>query len=358
MNRAILHRVLMVGAVAIATLSLATTANAGWRHWGGYYGGGPVLGWTGYNYGYYATPWGGWDGAGCCDYGSYRPAYVPAYTSCYSPCSASCDDPCYRGCGLRSRISYRWRAHHYGYYWGGYSPYWSASACCPSCGGTAMNCDCGTVEGDVLYGEPSVVPENAPAGPTPAVPPAAEGQGEPTPEKQTRLPSNSALLTVSVPTDARVLVNGVATRSTGDLRRYVSRNLDPGFSYTYEVTTEATINGAPVTHTKTVHLRAGDQATLAFDMQARESVETALTLHVPSDATVYLAGNETRGNGPVRTFRTTKLDGGKEWSQYVVRVTVVRDGENLTKEETITLRAGDQTELTFDFDVDKVAAAP
>ena len=36
---------------------------------------------------------------------------------------------------------------------------------------------------------------------------------------------------------------------------------------------------------------------------------------------------------------------------------VVRGGENLTKEEMITLRAGDQTELTFDFDVDKVADA-
>lgn len=209
----------------------------------------------------------------------------------------------------------------------------------------------------MLYGEPSVVPEGAPAGPTPAVPPAAEGQGDPTLEKQTLRQSNSGLLTVSVPTDARVLVNGVATRSTGDLRRYVSRNLHPGFSYTYEVTTQARINGEPVTQTKIVQLRAGEETTLAFDMQAQAAVETALTLHVPSDAKVYLAGNETRGQGPVRTFRTTKLNDGKEWSQYVVRVSVVRDGENLTKEETITLRAGDQTELTFDFDVDQLAAA-
>ena len=36
-------------------------------------------------------------------------------------------------------------------------------------------------------------------------------------------------------------------------------------------------------------------------------------------------------------------------------MTVLRDGENLTKEKTITLRAGDQAELTFDFDTDKVA---
>ena len=349
-----LRRVLMVGVVAVATLSVTSTADACWRCRGWYSG--PVLGWTGYNYGYYATSWGGW-GADCCDYGCYRPAYVPTYTSCCTPCYTSCYDPCYRGCGvgLLSRVAYRWRTHHYGYYWGGYRPNWSVGDCCSVCG--ELDCGCGVETGDVLYGEPSVVPESAPAGPTPATPPAAEGEGEPTPEKQTLRQSHSALLTVSVPTNARVLVNGVPTRSTGDVRRYVSRNLNPGFSYTYEVTTEASINGQPVTQSKTVHLRAGEEATLAFDMQAQEAVETALTLHVPTDAKVYLAGNETRGQGPVRTFRTTKLNGGKAWSQYVVRVTVVREGEDLTKEETITLRAGDQTELTFDFDVDQVAAA-
>jgi uncharacterized protein (TIGR03000 family) len=81
-----------------------------------------------------------------------------------------------------------------------------------------------------------------------------------------------------------------------------------------------------------------------------------LTLYVPSDAKVYLAGTETRGSGSVRTFRTTKLAGNTEWSQYSVRVTVTRGGEELTKEERITLRGCEQTELTFDFDVDKVAA--
>jgi uncharacterized protein (TIGR03000 family) len=223
-----------------------------------------------------------------------------------------------------------------------------------------VGCDCGAVESDVLYNEPAVVvPEGTTVDPNQAAP----QQGEPTPaeptqEKQTGLPLNGAMLTVSVPADARVLVNGVLTRSTGDVRRYVSRNLNPGFHYTYEVTAEATVDGRTVTQSRTVQLRAGDQAALAFDMQTQESpVETALTLHVPSDAKVYLAGNETTGQGPVRTFRTTKLSGGQEWSQYLVRVTVARGGQDLTKEETITLRAGDQTELTFDFDVDKVADA-
>jgi uncharacterized protein (TIGR03000 family) len=187
--------------------------------------------------------------------------------------------------------------------------------------------------------------------------PPTPGSDLPTPEKQTSLTVDSALLTINVPVDARVLVNGMPTRSTGDLRRYVSRNLNPGFDYSYEVTAEANIDGKAVTQTKMVHLRAGDRVELAFDLRTREPVETGLTIHVPSDARVFLAGNETRGNGPVRTFRTTKIDGGKAWSMYAVKVTVVRDGEDLTKEKTITLRAGDQAELTFDFEVDKVADA-
>ncbi len=44
---------------------------------------------------------------------------------------------------------------------------------------------------------------------------------------------DSAMLTVSVPADARVFVNGHATTSTGETRTYISRNLRPGATYTY-----------------------------------------------------------------------------------------------------------------------------
>ena len=45
----------------------------------------------------------------------------------------------------------------------------------------------------------------------------------------------SAVLSVHVPNDAKVYVNGMLTRSTGSDRRYVSNGLRPGFNYTYEV---------------------------------------------------------------------------------------------------------------------------
>ncbi len=146
--------------------------------------------------------------------------------------------------------------------------------------------------------------------PADAIPREATPADPVVPDQQTSIYNGSALLTVAVPEGTRILVNGMPTQSTGAQRRYVSRNLLPGFAYTYEVKAEMTVDGRPVTQLKTVQLRAGEQAELAFHDSAGASLETALTVHVPADAQVYLAGNETRGSGTVRTFRTTKLAPG------------------------------------------------
>ncbi len=342
MNRGLV-RILLCVAFAASILLVGSQADAGW-HRGGCCGA-PYYGWSGYSYSYYGG-WGG--GLGCC---------TPSYTACYTPCYTSCYDPCYRGwgCGLLSRLAYRYRTHHYGYYWG-CNTCWTAPSCCSVCGYPFDECGCGGVGTGIQYGEPAIIPDQQPGMPTPANPPADDPNSG-LPEKQTSLTRDGALLTVNVPENARVLVNGITTRSTGSLRRYVSRNLTPGFDYSYEVQAEVMVDGKPMVQTKTVQLRAGQKAQLAFDMNTAPPVETALTLNVPADAKVYLAGNETRGNGKVRTFRTTKLADGQTWSEYVVRVVVDESGESRAKEETITLRAGEQRELTFDFNIDKVAAA-
>ena len=352
MYRAMLRRIVFVGVVMATTLMFSAETNAGWNHWRGYAV--PVVGWTGYNYSYY----GGWGGVGydCCR-PAYTPCYTPCYDPCYTPCYTPCYDPCDVGCGgLLSRIAYRWRTHHYGYYWGWGRCGWVAPGCCGTCGYPAADCCCGSADNGIIYGEPSVVPESTPMTPTPANPAEGDGQGLPVPEKQTSLTPDSALLTVTVPDTAQIFVNGMPTQSTGNMRRYVSRNLTPGFNYTYEVRAELNLDGTPVVRTKTVQLRAGEKADLAFDLSGPPRVETSLTLRVPSDARVFLAGNETRGTGPIRTFRTTKLADGQEWSQYAVRVVANRDGEEVTDEKVITLRTGDQREMTFDFQVDKVAS--
>jgi len=142
------------------------------------------------------------------------------------------------------------------------------------------------------------------------------------------------------------------------VRQFVSRDLQPGYNYSYEVKAEAIREGKLIERVKKVDLRAGESANIAFDFQAESaSTETSLTLHVPSDAKVFLAGNATKAAGETRIFRTTGLNGSQNWDGYTIRVQVERGGRTLTKEETITLKAGQTQELRFDFEGDKVASS-
>lgn len=165
------------------------------------------------------------------------------------------------------------------------------------------------------------------------------------------------MLMVEVPPEARIFVNGRPTTSTGTRREYVSRNLKPGFSYSYEVRAEIIRDGQVVEETKTIDLKAGQVARLAFDLDAPQKVETTLTVHVPADAKVYLAGNETTAKGQTRVFRTTGLRGDLRWDDYTVKVEVERGGRTIVEEKKVSLKAGDAKELTFDFEADKVADA-
>jgi len=168
--------------------------------------------------------------------------------------------------------------------------------------------------------------------------------------------SADATLTVTVPDGAKIFVNGTETRSTGSTRRYVSRGLAPGYRYTYEVRAELNRDGEKVEESKTVQVQAGQQIQLAFALEAPANPLTSLTVNVPEDAKVYLAGAETNGTGSVRVFKTSKLTSGQEWANYTVRVSIDRDGRLLDMEKQLDLKAGDSKTLTFDFDTPQVAS--
>jgi len=198
--------------------------------------------------------------------------------------------------------------------------------------------------------DPAIAP---PAGGVPAAP--APGVA-PMPGTTTSTGRADGLLSVNVPDDAKIFVNGQATTSVGEVRQYVSRDLAAGFNYSYEVRAEVVRDGRTVEQVKKIDVRAGETANVAFDFGNAASTETSLTVHVPSDAKVYLAGNTTKASGETRIFRTTGLSGSKSWEGYTVRVELERGGRTITKEETITLKAGQSQELSFDFDADKVAS--
>ena len=229
--------------------------------------------------------------------------------------------------------------------WGGSSGGWHGSSG-GSSGGTYYYP--GEWEGKSF--DPSTAPAVDPMTPSGDAPPPVPG----TP-RDTSYRRADGLLSVNVPEDAKVFVNGLATTSTGADRQYVSRDLQSGFNYTYEVKAEVVRDGKTVEQVKQVNLRAGQTAELAFDFPATEQLETSLTVRVPAGAKVYLAGNPTKAQGEVRVFRTTGLSTGKNWSDYTVRVELEQDGRTVTKEKTISLQAGESQELTFDFEEDRVA---
>ena len=175
--------------------------------------------------------------------------------------------------------------------------------------------------------------------------------------------NTSVSFTVNVPEDVKIFVNDNATSSTGAERTYVSRGLQAGKSYTFNVRAELVRDGKTLTDTKQIRLVAGQHTSLAFEFApnaneqlAEKAVETKLTLNVPAEAKVFLSGNATSSTGPVREFATTKLVPGKSWADYVVVVTYEKDGQLLTQEKNVTIAAGDAREVTFDFDADTVAS--
>lgn len=205
----------------------------GWG-WGGYYGGwySPWTTWYagyGYNYGY---GWGGWR-HGC--------------WGCASPCWGCCD-PC--GCGA------------------------VVSDC--GCGGVVADCGCG---GAVTNPAPAPAqptpaqPAPTPAQPAPALPPQPPAPGAST--DYFPAPETSGLLTVSVPADAKVLVNGRPTQSTGSTREFVAHNLVPGLTYKFIVVAQIVRDGKVVEDTQVVTLTAGAQEGLAFGFNPKAADQVA-----------------------------------------------------------------------------------
>ena len=115
-------------------------------------------------------------------------------------------------------------------------------------------------------------------------------------------------------------------------------------------------DGKTVSEVKSIQLTAGQSANLDFTQaepaqQAaiETSTPTTLIVRVPDDAKLYLAGRETKATGPVREFTTKKLPAGSEWATYAVRAVIERDGQQVVREQTVSLKAGESREVSFDF---------
>lgn len=86
-----------------------------------------------------------------------------------------------------------------------------------------------------------------------------------------------------------------------------------------------------------------------------EPAKTVLTLHVPADAKVTLAGGATQQTGQIRTFSTSKLPSGQTWGNYEVVAEVERNGQVFRQQRSITLTGGQSQELSIDFPTQQLA---
>jgi uncharacterized protein (TIGR03000 family) len=184
--------------------------------------------------------------------------------------------------------------------------------------------------------------------------------------------SDSAILTVSVPENAKVTVNEHPTTSDGSVRQFMSKGLKEGYVYTYVVKVIYDQDGEEKSDSQKVKLRAGETKDIVFDVADQETddveatddssdetaraplptdedVVTVVRLHVPADAKVTLAGNPTNGNGVIRTFRTKQLKAGQHWKNYTVRVVSDVNGQSISQERTIDVTSGSTNELKFNF---------
>jgi uncharacterized protein (TIGR03000 family) len=105
-------------------------------------------------------------------------------------------------------------------------------------------------------------------------------------------------------------------------------------------------DGQTSEQTKVVSLAAGGRSSLSFT--AASAPKTSLTLHVPADAKVWLAGNETSSAGATRQFQTSTLAAGQAWKNYEIRVATVVDGREQVVSKVIDLAAGQSVELSLD----------
>jgi len=78
-------------------------------------------------------------------------------------------------------------------------------------------------------------------------------------------PTTTALLTVNLPADARIFLDGKATAASGGVRAFVTPTLEKGKQYSYLVRAEVSRNGATVTEMRTVTFQAGSRVRVSFD---------------------------------------------------------------------------------------------
>jgi len=342
---------LVLGLIVAVVLGNAASAKAGWGHArGGSWGssGGSSGSWGGNYHSYSHGSWGGSSGYGGSSGGWGHHGLFHHRKHAHGSWGGS-SGYSYGGSGGSSGYSYGGSSG----YGGGSSGYSAYAPSYGSWGGSSGGAVIHSGSSPVMEGTPV---ESAPTPPTPPTPPTgtAPATGTGTSNSLHLELEDAAMINVNVPANAMIFVNGNQTKSTGEMRQFVSRGLTRGQQYTYELRME--IDGK-IVDTRTVRLTTGQRIdlNLGTDVNAEpvavstaKPVKTTVIVNVPENAKVFLAGQETSQTGARREFTTSKLPAGQAWENYTIRVEAMVDGELRTAEKTLTVYAGDDRVVDLD----------
>jgi uncharacterized protein (TIGR03000 family) len=101
---------------------------------------------------------------------------------------------------------------------------------------------------------------------TPATTTPAGGTTKPEGGKEEVNAPAPATIIVTLPAEAKLLIDNAPTTSTSNTRVFVSPSLTPGKEFHYELKAEVVRDGKTVTAAKTVAVRAGAETRVQIDM--------------------------------------------------------------------------------------------
>jgi uncharacterized protein (TIGR03000 family) len=167
--------------------------------------------------------------------------------------------------------------------------------------------------------------------------------------------SSRATVTVHLPADAKLYVDGKVVDLTSSTRTFSTPDIEKGREYFYDLKAEWTRDGKVVSDSQRVVLQAGKVSNVEF----KESTTTSnkevtpvkqqdspakVTVRLPADAKLYIDGQLCPLTSDVRTFNTPKLTAGKNYS-YTLEV--VRDGGKKSDSRKVKIEAGKSVEVDF-----------
>jgi len=80
-----------------------------------------------------------------------------------------------------------------------------------------------------------------------------------------------------------------------------------------------------------------------------------IVVSLPANARLTIDGNATASTSATRTFVSPTLQFGRTYT-YTLRAEVVTDGQTVAQEQTINVRAGEETRVPFTFATGGVAS--